>query len=140
MPPPPHQQGARRRTLTADRLRSAPKETRGALYRSCYDDLFHRVADHPQVVAKSTGDGRQVDKQLRLLKPLVTTDGVYLEIGAGDCTLAARMCSLVRKCYAVEVSEVIARRSALPQNLELIISDGTSIPVPQGSVDFAYSN
>ena len=50
------------------------------------------------------------------------------------------MCSLVRKRYAVEVSEVIARRSALPQNLELIISDGTNIPVPQGSVDFAYSN
>jgi hypothetical protein len=128
----------------AGRLRAANREERLELYRSCYDELFARVTDHPQMVRKRGGSARaeqRVEEQLRFLRPLVRRGDTYLEIGAGDCGLALRMCELVAKSYAVDVSELIAAGGAPPPaNFELVISDGTSIPVPPDSVDFAYSN
>ena len=42
--------------------------------------------------------------------------------------------------YAVEVSEEITGNLAFPRNVRLLLSDGTSIPVPDASVAVAYSN
>jgi SAM-dependent methyltransferase len=42
--------------------------------------------------------------------------------------------------YAVDVSHEITKEVELPDNVELIISDGSSVPVPQSSIDLAYSD
>ena len=67
-------------------------------------------------------------------------DLTYLEIGPGDCSLANEVARLVRKVYAVDVSHEITKEVELPDNVELIISDGSSIPVPNDSIDLAYSD
>jgi len=40
----------------------------------------------------------------------------------------------------VEVSETISANSDTPENFELLITDGREIPVPDGTIDVAYSN
>jgi SAM-dependent methyltransferase len=62
-----------------------------------------------------------------------------MEIGAGDCALAERVARTVRHVYAVDVSDQ-RRGRELPPNCEVVISDGRSIPVPEGSVDLAFSD
>ena len=46
----------------------------------------------------------------------------------------------VRQVYGLDVSETITQRVSLPSNFKLILSDGTSVPLPPESVDVAYSN
>jgi len=126
----------------ADRLRSASKEARRELYTEVYDELFRRVPDHPQLSLKQDAKARQdnVNQRLTILKKFLTARATYLEIGPGDCSLAIEVAKLARKVYAVDVSSEITKEVELPENVELIISDGSSIPVPQSSIDLAYSD
>jgi len=125
----------------ADRLRSAPRSERGALYSELYDELFRRVPYHPML---HVGDLQQreldITRPLRLLRSFLTCESVFMEIGAGDCALAMRAASLAKQVYAIDVSEEITRSVAPPGNFKLILSDGCSIPVPEGGIDVAFSN
>jgi SAM-dependent methyltransferase len=129
----------------ASRLRQAPRRERLGLYRSVYDELFRRVPRHPQLQAKSDPERlerrrRDVDRQLGFLRRFLGRDTVFMEIGAGDCALAAGAAPHVRRVYAIDVSEEIVRRQGLRPNVHLLLSDGCSVPVPPGSVDLAFSD
>jgi SAM-dependent methyltransferase len=65
---------------------------------------------------------------------------VFLEVGAGDCALSFAVAAFVKQVYAVDVSAEITRAASVPANFKLILSDGCSIDVPEGSVHLAYSN
>ncbi len=126
----------------AVRLRTAPTAERRYLYTEVYDELFRRVPDHPQLALK-LDEGlrrRTTAERLELLKSYIKPKSTYLELGPGDCSLAIEMAKQVRRVYAVDVSREITRDVALPDNFELIISDGSSIPVPDDSIDLAYSD
>ena len=126
----------------AARLRTASKQERQNLYTEVYDELFRRVPDHPQLSLKLDTAAQQdnLNQRLALLRKFLRRDVTYLEIGPGDCTLANEVARLVRKVYAVDVSHEITKEVELPDNVELIISDGSSIPVPNDSIDLAYSD
>ncbi|HXD30917.1 MAG TPA: class I SAM-dependent methyltransferase [Pyrinomonadaceae bacterium] len=126
----------------AARLRSASKEERRAMYATVYDELFQRVPDHPQLSRKldTRLRRREVMERLRLLRRYLHSQASYLEIGPGDCALAIEAARRVRTAVAVDVSREILSGVHLLRNLDLIISDGASIPVPVGSVDVAYSD
>lgn len=125
----------------SDRLRNAPRELRRGLYTEVYDELFRRVLDHPQISLRHQAASRDdLNYRLDLLKKHLHSNATYLEIGPGDCSLAIEVARLVRKVYAVDVSNEITKEVALPDNVELIISDGSSIPVPAGSINVAYSD
>ena len=126
----------------ASRLRSASREERRHLYTALYDELFRRVPHHPQLTQKADPQtqAEAVSAQLALLSRFLKPDSTFLEVGPGDCRLAFEVAKRVRKVIAVDVSEEITRTSERPDNFELIISDGSSIPVPVESVDVAYSN
>jgi SAM-dependent methyltransferase len=130
----------------ASRLRTAGKEERRHLYGEVYDELFRRVPDHPQLALKhqvpTSAGARQteVDYRLAFLRNYLNPELTYLEIGPGDCSLAIEVARLVRRVYAVDVSEEIAKDVVLPDNFELIISDGCNIPVPENSINIAYSD
>jgi SAM-dependent methyltransferase len=64
----------------------------------------------------------------------------FLEIGPGDCSLSVAIAPRVRQVYGLDVSEEITHALDLPSNFKLILSDGTSVPLPPDSVDVAYSN
>lgn len=65
---------------------------------------------------------------------------IFLEVGAGDCAFSFEVSKLVKKVYAVDVSEILTDNSVISENFKLILSDGSSIPVSKDSVDIAYSN
>lgn len=123
-------------------LRSAPAEDRRRLYTQVYDEMFRLCPDHPQLVGKRDPsiDAAKISRQLTILRHYVRPEHTYLEIGAGDCALTVAIAQIARSCIAVDVSTEVTRQAHWPDNLELIISDGSSIPVPTGSVDVAYSN
>lgn len=126
----------------ADRLRRAPKEQRRRLYCSLYDELFRRVPRHPQLTRKTSPQetAQVVGWQMRFLRRFLTPECTFLEIGPGDCALSVEVARLVKQVYAVDVSAEIVRRAAQPANFRLVLSDGSSVPVPPNSVDVAYSN
>lgn len=125
----------------ADRLRSAPKAVRARLYGEVYNELFRRVPFHPQIrrIGDETLVRRIVANKLVLLSKYLLPSTTFLEVGAGDCALSIEVAKRVQKVYALDVSDEITGRRELPSNCELVISNGTSIPVPDGSVTVAYS-
>src|SRR5260370_4811857 len=76
----------------------------------------------------------------RFLRRFLRRDSVFLEIGAGACTISLAAARFVKKVYALEVSEELTKSLIGPQNFELILSDGCSIPLPVDSVSIAYSH
>jgi SAM-dependent methyltransferase len=126
----------------ADRLRHGTRAERATLYSAVYDELFRRVPDHPQLTRRRDAEAlrAKVDPQVQMLRRYLTPETVYLELGAGDCAVSVAVAPLVRKVYAVDVSAEIARVDNPPANFQLVISDGTNIPVPGGTVDVVYSN
>jgi SAM-dependent methyltransferase len=126
----------------ADRLRNATREQRRTLYGPVYDELYQRVPHHPQLTRKFSAEITRegLGPQLRLLRPYLRHETTVLEIGPGDCSLSMALAEQVRQVYGLDVSEEITHRVSLPSNFQLILSDGTSVPLPPESVDLAYSN
>jgi SAM-dependent methyltransferase len=123
-------------------LRLATKAERGKLYSSAYDELFRRVAHHPQLHNKVSAAQRaqRVGPKIALLRPWLTPQTKFLEVGAGDCALSLALAEQVAHVYAIDVSETITQTTTRPENFTLVLSDGTSIPVPEGHITVAYSN
>jgi len=126
----------------ADKLRKANKEERRYLYTTLYDELFRRVPLHPQLNQKADSKSQYaiVSIRMRLLKRFLNNESTFLEVGAGDCALSLEVAQYVKRVYAVDVSKHITQKELFPQNFELIISDGCSIPVPKNSINIAYSD
>lgn len=124
----------------AARLKDSTKEERRTLYSTLYDQLYMSVPDHPQLLRRASGDEahRYTMFFLRLVERYLVKGGVFLEIGPGDCALSLQVAQFARHVYAVDVSDEVT--TALPDNCTLILSDGSSVPVPVESVDFAFSN
>lgn len=126
----------------ASRLRNAPREERRRLYTSLYDELMARVPHHPRLAAPKRSPAereREIQFQVALLRDFLTSDSVFLEIGPGDCALSHAVAKLVKHVYAVDVSDAAVKNKSHPDNCTFAISDGVNIPVPQESVDVAYS-
>jgi SAM-dependent methyltransferase len=126
----------------AARLRTAPRELRRTLYKELYDELFRRVPHHPQLHGRESAEQRRAgaERQARFLASLCGPRPVFIEIGAGDCLTSLALAPLAHRVYAVDVSNEITGHVLPPENFELVLSDGCSIPVPSGSADLAFSN
>ncbi len=126
----------------ANKIRNSRPKERKRLYGSLYDELFEKVPNHPQLISKKFGKHRKlrVKSEISFFKNLLSPSSVFLEIGAGDCSLSKRVARFVQKVVAVDVSDRILRDMNLPRNVTLMLSDGITIPVEPGTVDVAYSN
>jgi len=123
-----------------NRLRNSKRGERVALYSQVYDELFRRVPQHPQLTRQKTANHEaKVQGHLRLLRPFLTPDTTFLEIGAGDCHLPQLMAPLVRKAYGLEVSAELTKDIRNTDKFEVLLSNGCEIPLPDNSVDVAYS-
>ena len=126
----------------ANRLRHASKQERRYLYSTLYDELYRRVPLHPQLTRKKSPveTAQAVESQMTFLKPFLTEDSTFIEVGPGDCSLSYEVAKYVKKVYAVDVSDEITKALKAPANFQLIISDGCSIPVLHSSANVAYSD
>lgn len=126
----------------ADRLRRATKEQRRTLYSAVYDELFKRVPLHPQHTNKADAARLAADvaEKMQIVTPFLNPHATFLEVGPGDCEFAKTVAEKAARVLAIDVSDEITRTRELPANLQIVLSDGSSIPVPPGSVEVAYSN
>ncbi len=126
----------------ASRLRNSSVKDRQHLYTALYDELFRRVPLHPQLIRKSSPEitAWVVAQRMQLLGRFLKPHRTFLEIGPGDCALSIEASKHVKKVYAVDVSNEIAKNIVFPQNFEFLISEGCNIPVPENSIDVAYSH
>ena len=125
----------------AAQLRMASRLDRRRLYSEVYDQMFRLVPDHPQLTRKVSEDEARayVVQQLALVRRYLRKDCVFVEVGPGDCALCIEVAKTARQVYAIDVSAEITERN-LPANCVLILSDGSSISVPAGTIDVAFSN
>jgi len=102
------------------------------MYANVYDEFFREARNFVLPV-----DPREIARQVRLATRFLPENGRYLEIGAGTCAVASQIALSAAIAYAVEVSAEI-----VPPNVgvEVLLSDGVTIPVDPESVDLVYSN
>ena len=126
----------------AGRLKASRPEERRHLYNLLYDELYQRLPDHPRWTVKRDPEARKraVQEELGVLKRFLTPEMVFLEIGPGDCQLSLEVARCTRHVYAVDVSSEALSLADRLGNLETVLTDGISIPVPSSSIDLAYSN
>jgi SAM-dependent methyltransferase len=126
----------------AHRLRNASTKERRYLYSALYDELFRRVPLHPLLTRKSSPSERTetICAQMKFLELFLNNNATFLEVGPGDCALSFEVAKSVKQVYAVDVSDEITKALTTPDNFQLLISDGCSIPVPRNSVNVAYSD
>ena len=127
----------------ASKLRKAKSGAeRKGLYGPVYEEYFSQLPFHPQFTVKNDSNKIQnrVDFQWHQLKPFMKKNGVFIELGAGDCSFSKALSDQFAKVYALEVSEEITKDLNFPDNVECIIFDGFNIPFNTESIDVLYSN
>lgn len=125
----------------AQRLREASAQERKALYAGTYDELFSKIPHHPQLRRRDSRErAAQVHRELHFLAPLLTRETTMLEIGAGDLALSRRLAQMVKQVHAIDVASEIAAHERATENLHIYLTDGGGLPLPERSIDLAYSN
>lgn len=128
----------------ADQLRASSKEARlsGNLYTILYDELYRRVPHHQQLTRKASAEGtaKALEWQFGMVGRFLKRHTHFLEIGPGDCALSLKVAPMVEQVYAVDISAIITSHASVPSNFKLVLSDGCDIPLPENSIDVAYSN
>ena len=126
----------------ASKLKNSSREERKTLYSSLYDQMFQEIPFHPQITRKKdiNDSKREVDRKMRLVSRFLKPETSFAEIGPGDCNFSIDACSKVKTVKALDVSSEITQRNDLPENFELVLFDGCSIPLEDKNVDLVYSN
>ena len=124
----------------ADRLRNSTREERKTLYSFSYDELFRRLPRHQQLTEDESNKAAVIRQNLIMVGRFLRPSSRLLEVGSGDCGFAVEAAKRVRAVYAVDVSREIAGRRPLPANVSLLITDGSNISVPAGSIDVIFSS
>ncbi len=121
----------------ADQLRKASAMERSKLYSSLYNELFQRV---PELQIITGHRLKEIKREMRTVRRWLDQDTVFLEVGPGDCKVSIEVAKSVKKVIAIDVSSEVTKQIEIPDNFSLILSDGCSIPVPENSINVAYSN
>lgn len=126
----------------AEKLKNSTREERKFLYSDLYNELYQTIPHHALLTRKKDPirEANEVAKQRSLFLPHIQPSTVYLEIGPGSCALAFRIAGEVKKVYALDVSKEITKNKEIPENFELLISDGSTIPLPENCIDIVFSN
>ena len=115
----------------AERLKQTPREERARVYNEVYDELFETIYDHSQFRAK--GNDLRLRRRFNYLRRYLKPGMSFVEIGAGDGRLSKMAMTITDRVAAVDVSDKVV------DGVDILISNGTDIPLPSGSVDLAYS-
>lgn len=116
-------------------------DTRG-MYSDVYDELLRRVPHHPAVAQKNDAAARSalVELQLRLLEPFLVSRPRFLEVGSGDCALAIELSRRLPRVIAIEAGSEILGGLEDAANVEIVVTDTPPYPLPDASVDLAFSS
>lgn len=73
------------------------------------------------------------------LESRFTPRTVFMEIGSPDSELAVRAAGYVERVYSIDVSGQLLQTTRAPCNLRVVLCDGVRIPVPEATIDIAWS-
>jgi ubiquinone/menaquinone biosynthesis C-methylase UbiE len=123
-------------------LRSASKEDRTHLYTELYDEYSRQCPDRSILLKSETADQgfQAVEKEFNAMRSFIKPGMTFLELGPGAGYLTKKVSEIAARCLAVDVSTEVARTTEFENNVEYLISDGSSVPAEPDSVDLAYSN
>ncbi|HRI02319.1 MAG TPA: class I SAM-dependent methyltransferase [Pyrinomonadaceae bacterium] len=125
----------------ADRLRNSSASERQTLYTAAYDELFTKLPHHPLIQPQSQDEHqRQLKKHVRNLAGFVDKDTVFVEVGPGDCSVSLEVAKVAKQVFAIDVSNEVTKNADAPTNFQLIISNGSDIPIPPATIDIVYSD
>jgi ubiquinone/menaquinone biosynthesis C-methylase UbiE len=129
-------------TKLASTLRNAGKEERRFLYTSVYNQLYQMLPNNSIALRKNDPQvlAWVVAQRMQLIKPFLGPELTFVELGPGDCSLTLEVARHVKKAYAVDVTKEFKEELSFISNFELVISDGSSIPLTDESVDVVYSH
>jgi SAM-dependent methyltransferase len=128
----------------AARLRASTREARATLFKTLYTELFERVPDHPRLTRpfSAADQAHHLEAQLRLLRPHFPATGpkpVLIEFAPGDGRLAAAAAASCTQVYGVDISDQRAPGDPLPENVRLIVYDGSHLDLPDAGADLVFS-
>jgi hypothetical protein len=81
----------------------------------------------------------RTEREFAFLERRFTPRTVFMEIGGADCALALRAAGYVERAYAVDVCGRFLHSVLVPCNVRIVLCNGVRIPVPEASVDIAFS-
>ena len=81
---------------------------------------------------------KQAEDPYAMLEARFTPRTVFMEVGNLDSTLALRAASYVERVYSIQVGQSHQGVRA-PCNLRPVLCDGIRIPVPEATIDIAWS-
>lgn len=119
----------------AQRLRTASREERRAMYAEVYREFFELV-DLP---GDAEAQRQQVPLLVELLSPFLNEAASFLEIGAGRCDLSLEMAGRVDRVWAVDAVKPECLPDPVPESFHFVHSPELSEVVPADSVDLALS-
>ena len=125
----------------AQRLRNSTREERTGLFKTVYTELFDRVPDHPRLTRRENAieSAQNAESQLKLLRPYLSPEVVFLEFAPGDCRLSYAASKLAKRVVGVDISDQRSPQDVVPSNFELIIYNGYDLSIGEASVDVAFS-
>jgi ubiquinone/menaquinone biosynthesis C-methylase UbiE len=124
----------------ADRLRTAPASDRSRVYGEVYDELFSKILDHSQLTIDPARRETVAKDRLKLVKRFCDQNAALLEIGAGDCAFSLAASREVARVVAVDVSAEILNFGSRQESLEVYVTNGTTFPLEDGSIDVVFSD
>ena len=124
----------------AERLRHSSRAERTRLYAELNEELFAALPDHPQRTADRTQASSAFASELRLVMRFLAADSTYLDVGCGDAAIPFAVAPRVARSLGLDVTDKLIDHAAAPPNFRFVPTSGWEIPLPDGSVDFAYSN
>jgi hypothetical protein len=127
----------------ADRLHSASREERTAIYLTMYDELFREVPDHPRLTRRQDeNESRRANSGKRaLVTRYIDSSVVFAEFAPGDCRFVMDIAASVHHAYGIDISDQHAAMKPSPENFTLVIYDGVDLKdIADASVDLVFSD
>ena len=122
-------------------LRNANRQERKELYTKLYNEMYEKIPYFSEKARNTAKRRNNANQQIDFLNNFKLSEVNFMEIGPGDCALSIALCKTCKQVFAVDISFTIPGNIRLPENLNLIVSNGISIDIKDGDqIDIAYSN
>ena len=123
----------------AERIKTASREERKYMYNSAYAEYYEKLPNHPFIKRNEKQIEDSTSNQITYLKKFIRRGFTFLELGSGTGRLSFEVAKYVKKVIMLDVSSEPTKGTKFPPNVQLIVTDGVSVPLPENSVNLTYS-